>query len=117
MIKQDAEMIVPRGEFAGTETNQPPRLPFNRQDYLQLVDWAGGVIRRDKRGSIDDAPPLLAQLGIANNDRLPIVTEIQGRYELVMGSPEKMKAHAESRGGCFYRGYRHALSFYRRVAP
>jgi len=44
------------------------------------------------------------------------VTKMQQRYELVMGSPERMKAHAESRGGCFYRGYRYALSFYRKIA-
>ena len=30
-----------------------------------------------------------------------------------MGAPEKMKAHAQSRGGRFYRGYRHALRLYR----
>ncbi|MGR8947302.1 MAG: hypothetical protein ACU84Q_04590 [Gammaproteobacteria bacterium] len=44
------------------------------------------------------------------------MTEMQGRYELLMGFPEKMKAHTESRGRYFYRGYRHALSLYRRVA-
>ena len=117
VTKQAAEVMVPLREFAGAETIQNSALPFNLQDYLQLVDWTARCIRQDKRGSIDDtAPPLLTELGIATHEWLPTVTEMQDRYELVMGSPEKMKAHAESRGGCFYRGYRHALRFYRRSA-
>ena len=41
---------------------------------------------------------------------------MQARYEAVMGAPEALKAHAKSRGGQFYRGYRHALRLYRRLA-
>ncbi|MGR8947300.1 MAG: transposase [Gammaproteobacteria bacterium] len=117
VIEQHPNDTVSLREFSGAETNQHLSLPFNLQDYLQLVDWTGRGIRQDKRGWIHDSvPSLLTQLGIAVDEWLPTVTELQHRYELVMGSPERMKAHAESRGGCFYRGYRHALSFYRRVA-
>ncbi len=40
-------------------------LPFHLNDYLQLVDWSGRIIREDKRGAIPKAvPPLIDQLDI-----------------------------------------------------
>ena len=117
LTKQAPEVMVPLRKFAGAATHENAGLPFTVQDYLQLVDWTGRCVRQAKGGSIDDTlPPLLIQLGISSEQWLPTVSELQDRYELVMGSPEKMKAHAEARGGCFYRGYRHALRFYRRLA-
>ena len=81
------------------------------------MDWTGRCLRNDKRGANDEnAPAILTLLGIAADEWLPTVTAMQHRYESVMGSPEKMKAHAESRGGSFYRGYRQALRFYQRLA-
>ena len=85
-------------------------LPFNLQDYLHLFDWSGRCVRNNKRRAIDEnVPAILTLLGIAADEWLPKVTAIQHLYELVMDSPEKMKAHAESRGGSFYRGYRQEL--------
>ncbi len=40
-------------------------LPISLVKYLQIVDWAGRQVRPDKRGAIpEDAPPILARLGI-----------------------------------------------------
>ena len=108
---------IPLREFSGMANHANDGLPFNLQDYLHLVDWTGRCVRDDKRGSIDNnLPGILTQLGIAIDEWIPTVTAMRARYELVMGSPRKMKAHAESRGGCFYRGYRQAIRFYRRLA-
>ncbi len=125
-VKQRLEAVTQPNEdvpailltpFAGIANHLAAGLPFNLQDYLALVDWTGRCVRPDKRGAIDPVTPtILIQLGIAHDEWLPTVTTMQSRFELVMGSPEKMKVHAEARGGHFYRGYRHALRFYRRIA-
>ena len=39
---------------------------FNFEDYLNLVDWTGRIIRSDKRGHIEEhLPPILARLEIS----------------------------------------------------
>ena len=115
--KQSPDNPLPLREFAGVTAHANDGLPFNLQDYLHLGDWSGRCVRDDKRGTIDESSTtILTELGIALDEWLPTVTAMQARYESVMGSPEKMKAHAESRGGSFYRGYSQALRFYRRLA-
>jgi hypothetical protein len=39
---------------------------FNFEDYLNLVDWTGRIIRSDKGGHIEkNLPPILARLEIS----------------------------------------------------
>ncbi|MEJ2063345.1 MAG: hypothetical protein P8X74_08740 [Reinekea sp.] len=43
----------------------PEGLPFKLEDYLQLLDWTGRILRDDKRGAIfEKAPPILKRLNI-----------------------------------------------------
>ena len=110
------QTTVPLLEFAGFENKMNTGLPFNLQDYLHLVDWTGRCVRDDKRRKINESvPAILTRLGISEDEWLPTVTTMQARFEAVMGAPQKMKAHAQARGGCFYRGYRHALKLYRQL--
>ena len=39
---------------------------FAFEDYLELVDWTGRIMRNDKRGYIDNAlPPILHRLQLS----------------------------------------------------
>ena len=112
-----AETSLPLRPFLGTALSpSEDGLPFNLQDYLDLVDWTGRCLRPDKRGVIvNKTPPLLTQLGIEIREWLPTVTALQARYELVMGSPMRMNRFAQLQGKHFHWGYRQAQRFYRQV--
>ena len=62
-IDQQANDLLP---FAGNpREGMPEGLPFKLDDYLQLVDWTGRILRDDKRGSISESlPPILERLNI-----------------------------------------------------
>lgn len=43
----------------------PDGLPFKLEDYLELVDWSGRIVRESKRGAIAaNTPPILERLGL-----------------------------------------------------
>ena len=49
----------------GTRNENQTGIPFYLEDYLQLVDWTGRIIREDKRGAINqNLPPILDRLTI-----------------------------------------------------
>jgi hypothetical protein len=48
------------------ELEEVEGLLFAYQDYLELVDWSGRIVRDDKRDFIDyELPPILSRLHIA----------------------------------------------------
>ena len=56
-------------------------LPFNLNDYLELVDWTGRIIREDKRGYIkSDTPPILERLTTKNSDWLISINQFEQIY-------------------------------------
>ncbi len=58
--------LKPLLHFEDGQKNQTQTgILFSFQDYLELVDWTGRMIRNDKRGYIDNAlPPILSRLQI-----------------------------------------------------
>ncbi len=96
--------------------NRKAVLPFNCQDYLDLVDFSGRCIREDKRGAIEGKiPPILQTLGINPNEWLPTVTQLQDRFELVIGSPERLKHYSQEKKQAWCWGYRSSLRLYQQV--
>ena len=53
----------------GVTTIEQSGIMFSFDDYLQLVDWTGRIIRDDKRGAIHHSlPPILERLNITAKD-------------------------------------------------
>jgi REP element-mobilizing transposase RayT len=88
-------------------------LPFNLQDYLDLLDTSGRAVNPSKRGAIPDSTPrLLASLGLALGEWLKSVTELHAHFRLFIGAPHRLARLASSRGWRWIRGQTAARRLY-----
>jgi len=79
----------------------PPGLQFPLQDYLELVDWTGRILRDDKRGTIPaDLPPILDRLQIDPKYWIYMARSFESRFRGLVGSAYQLKA------ACAAMGYR-----------
>jgi REP element-mobilizing transposase RayT len=79
----------------------PKGLPFRLDDYLELVDWTGRILRDDKRGAISaHLPPILERLHIDPNYWLHMTQHFESRFKGLVGAAYKLKA------ACATLGYR-----------
>ncbi len=62
--KTNCELLCFKGDESLANDAQKG-LPFSLQDYFELIDWTGRVIRDDKKGAIPaDVLPILRKLGV-----------------------------------------------------
>ena len=102
-------MLRPFSDTAGDAQG----IPFTLQGYLELVDWAGRVVRSDKSGFIpSDVPPIVTRLGMNPKHLARFLIEKQG-FPRAIGPIEQMRKLAKSLGGHFFRG----ISIGRRLCP
>ena len=79
---------------------------FSQQDYFQLVDWAGRVIREDKKGYIPaQVPPLLAKLNMEPEHYLQQMkpTNVKLCDYCVLGRFDRLKNYARKHSKQFIR--------------
>ena len=63
-------------------------------DYLQLVDETGRIIRNDKRGAISEsAMPILNRLNIPQENWLKLTTEFTRLFKGPVGSLQELDAY------------------------
>jgi len=106
--------LVKQGDDA-----HPNILGFAFIDYLELIDWAGRVMREDKRGAIsENAPPILQRLGLDAEGYLAHLAG-QGHLEnpMVIGRYEKIKQLADVLGRRFIKGLGEAKRLYQGALP
>ena len=120
VAKQDrpAESPKPRLlSFAeALRSNEDPAIPFNRQDYLDLLDTSGRVVHPRRRGLIPTATPtLLATLGLDTSDWLATVCELPARFHFFVGAPHRLRAVAARNGWRWVRGHAAARRLYARA--
>jgi len=89
-------------------------IPFGLKDYLELVDWGGREIKRNKRGYIPaSAPPILTRLRM---DAAPVLDYL-AKDDLpsfsALGPVSMLKAFASSVGRSFIKGH----AFGNRLCP
>jgi hypothetical protein len=84
-IKQQPDTLFP---FAGYPRKAMPEgIPFRLQDYLELVDWSGRILREDKRGAIlSHIPPLLQRLDIDAKHWVYLTRNFESPFKNLVGT-------------------------------
>jgi len=95
----------------------PTAIPFAFEDYLELVDDTGRVIREDKRGYIDGrTPPLLERLNIDPEQFIVTTRTLMRQFGSAIGTPEHLTERCVARQTKFLRGIRSARGLFERRA-
>ena len=92
--------------------NPDKAIPFTLSSYLELVDWTGRVVRKDKRGSISvDTPPILERLRIDPDEWLKTMSW-NNRFRRAVGKLASLKAYAAETGKKWVHGVSCSQSLY-----
>jgi REP element-mobilizing transposase RayT len=82
-----------------------PHIPMHLTDYIELVDWTGRQIRPDKRGALSDtAPPILARLGIEQNNWLQNCQKLEEDFSQVIGPAVAIEKFCQAIGQKWLQG-------------
>ncbi len=92
--------------FLGSEIqSSADHLPFNLQDYLELVDTSARCVRVDKRPAVAaQETRLLTRLGLQCDEWFATVGDLQRRFQLAMGSPARLIELAQRFDGVWMKG-------------
>ena len=107
MKDQKAELLP----FTDKTKLQEAVIPFNQNEYLELVDWSGRAILDNKRGFIpENTPPILFRLGIDEHDWIKHIHYFERQFPTVAGSIDKLKQLAEQTSRRWIKGMGCAFS-------
>lgn len=86
--------------FAGNPRKEmPDGLPFRLTDYITLIDWTGRLVRKDKRGAIDNSlPPILERINQNRESWLYVTTHFESRFKYFVGAAHMIKKACASLG-------------------
>lgn len=77
----------------------PEGLHFKLEDYLNLVDWTGRIMRDDKRGAIqENLPPILQRFSITSKQWSAITQGFEKQFHQFVGDAENVKEAASIMG-------------------
>jgi hypothetical protein len=97
--------------FGGQADNS---IPCNLKDYLELVDWGGREIKRNKRGYIPThAPPILTRLKMDASPVLDYLSKDDLPGFGALGPVSMLRVFADSVGRKFIKGH----AFANRLCP
>ena len=86
--------------FVGSPRQEMSKgLPFRLEDYLELVDWTGRILREDKPGAIPATlPPILERLRIDPRHWVYMTRNFESRFKGLVGAVYQLKAACETLG-------------------
>jgi REP element-mobilizing transposase RayT len=89
--KRQPHKLLP---FVGNPRQDMPQgIAFSLQDYCELVDTTGRIIRADKAGAIDSAQnPILSRLGLSEEQWITLTTEFEQHFCYAAGAEQMMQA-------------------------
>ncbi|WP_043739223.1 transposase [Thioalkalivibrio nitratireducens] len=92
-------------------------IPFAFDDYLELVDATGQVIREDKKGYIPgETPQILERLNIDPGSFIATAGRMLQQFSTAIGTPGHLSAHCVTRNIAFLRGMSTARALFERKA-
>jgi REP element-mobilizing transposase RayT len=95
-------------------SNHNPSLPIRFKDYLELVDWAGRRIDKNKQGHIaQNTPPIMQRLAMDSAVLLDFLKQKPEVPIRALGTVSQLRALARSVGQKYLRG----ISLGRRLCP
>jgi hypothetical protein len=81
-------------------------IPFKLEDYLELVDWGGREVRRNKRGYIPaSVPPILERLNMKASPVLSYLAKDDLPSTGALGPVRMLRVFAASVGRKFVKGH------------
>jgi REP element-mobilizing transposase RayT len=109
------EIVVPLRALKSRERTTTNAVPFGLQDYLQLVDWTGRMIRTDKPGAIElTLPPILERLRVDAEAWRKAMRPHGNVFGRAMGRLNHLRLHAHTLGQSWVRGLRLAEHMFAR---
>jgi len=80
-------------------------LPFSLKDYLELVDWTGRCVRRDKRGAIaGELPSILERINIQPDHWQALMQPRGNVFASAIGRIDALRLYAETLGQRWCQG-------------
>lgn len=91
--------------FPAARASNKGFLTTTLDEYLQLLDWVGRQLRRDKRGVIPaDLPPILERLGIRGESFIDLIENFSTWFRVAAGSVGKLLDEARRLGRSYLHG-------------
>jgi len=80
-------------------------IAFDLKDYLELADWTGRIVRKDKRGLIDvSTPGILQKLQLDNNTWMETVQGYSKGFHSFVGTEEQLQSLSQKQNKRWIRG-------------
>jgi len=102
-LDQQSNGLLP---FAGNPRNAMPKgLPFCLNDYLELVDWSGRIMREDKKGQIPaHLPDILQRLKLDSRHWLYLTQHFEHPFRQLVGAAHHVRSACEALGQRWVQG-------------